>query len=80
MGAGFWRALIQAGEPSWRLGSEERTVQPRYPCQDRREGSRQGDQDIWKDQCKAAEGITARFGTVQALNYLIGEKSYNKAI
>ena len=31
-------------------------------------------QDIWKDQCKAAEGIVARFGTVQALDYLIGEK------
>jgi hypothetical protein len=31
-------------------------------------------QDIWKDQCKAAEGIAARFGTVQALYYLIGEK------
>ena len=31
-------------------------------------------QDIWKDQCKAAEGIAARFGTVQALDYLIGEK------
>jgi hypothetical protein len=31
-------------------------------------------QDIWKDQCKAAEGISARFGTVQALDYLIGEK------
>jgi hypothetical protein len=31
-------------------------------------------QDIWKDQCKAAEGIAARLGTVQALDYLIGEK------
>jgi hypothetical protein len=31
-------------------------------------------QDIWKDQCKAAEGIAARFDTVQALDYLIGEK------
>ena len=31
-------------------------------------------QDIWKDQCTAAEGIVARFGTVQALDYLIGEK------
>jgi hypothetical protein len=31
-------------------------------------------QDVWKDQCKAAEGIAARFGTVQALDYLIGEK------
>jgi hypothetical protein len=31
-------------------------------------------QDIWKDQCEAAEGIAARFGTVKALDYLIGEK------
>jgi hypothetical protein len=31
-------------------------------------------QDIWKDQCKAAEGISARFGRVKALDYLIGEK------
>lgn len=31
-------------------------------------------QDIWKDQCEAAEGVAARFGTVQALDYLIGEK------
>jgi hypothetical protein len=23
-------------------------------------------QDVWEDQCKAAEGIAARFGTVQA--------------
>lgn len=27
-------------------------------------------QDVWEDQCKAAEGIAARFGTVQALDYL----------
>lgn len=32
-------------------------------------------QDIWKDQCKAAEGIAKRLGTVQALDYLIGESS-----
>jgi hypothetical protein len=25
-------------------------------------------QDIWKDQCEAAEGIAARFGTVKALD------------
>jgi hypothetical protein len=31
-------------------------------------------QNIWKDQCKAAEDVAARFGTVQALDYLIGEK------
>ena len=31
-------------------------------------------QDIWRDQCEAAEGIAERFGTLQALDYLIGEK------
>jgi phosphopantothenate synthetase len=31
-------------------------------------------QDIWKDQCDAAEGIAAAHGKVQALDYLIGEK------
>src|SRR5215471_19248837 len=31
-------------------------------------------QEIWKDQCKAAEVITARHGKVEALDYLIGEK------
>jgi len=31
-------------------------------------------QDIWKDQGKAAEGNAARFGAMQTLDYLIGEK------
>jgi hypothetical protein len=31
-------------------------------------------QDKWRDQGKAAEGIAARFGAMQALDYLIGEK------
>jgi phosphopantothenate synthetase len=31
-------------------------------------------QDIWKDQCEAAGGIAAAHGTVDALDYLIGEK------
>ena len=38
-------------------------------------------QDIWKDQCAAAEGIAAAHGKGDALNYLIGEKldSYAEA-
>ena len=31
-------------------------------------------QDIWKDQCAAAEDIAAAHGKVNALDYLIGEK------
>jgi hypothetical protein len=31
-------------------------------------------QDVWKDQCEAAGGIAARFGKIEALDYLIGEK------
>jgi hypothetical protein len=31
-------------------------------------------QDVWKDQCEAAEGIAAAHGKVEALDYLIGEK------
>jgi len=34
-------------------------------------------QDIWKDQCEAAEGIAAGHGKVDALDYLIGEKLDN---
>jgi len=36
-------------------------------------------QDIWKDQCEAAEGIAAAHGKVVALDYLIGEKLDNYA-
>jgi hypothetical protein len=36
-------------------------------------------QDIWKDQCEAAEGIAAAHGNVDALDYLIGEKLDNCA-
>jgi hypothetical protein len=36
-------------------------------------------QDIWKDQCEAAEGIIAAHGKVAALDYLIGEKLDNYA-
>ena len=32
---------------------------------------------IWVDQCEAARGIEAEFGTQKALNYLIDEKFIN---
>jgi len=32
---------------------------------------------IWIDQCEAARGIEADFGTQQALDYLVGEKFLN---
>ena len=32
---------------------------------------------IWVEQCQAARGIADRFGTDQALGYLIGEKFLN---
>jgi hypothetical protein len=32
---------------------------------------------IWIEQCEAAEGIEADFGTQQALDYLVGEKFLN---
>ncbi len=32
---------------------------------------------IWTEQCEAAKGIEAEFGTQQALAYLIGEKIIN---
>jgi hypothetical protein len=32
---------------------------------------------IWVEQCRAARGIADRFGTDQALDYLIGEKLLN---
>src|SRR5215831_1716175 len=32
---------------------------------------------IWMDQCEAARGIEAQFGTQQALAYLVGEKFLN---
>ena len=31
-------------------------------------------QDIWIEQCEAAEGIRKRFGTEAAFDYLVGEK------
>jgi hypothetical protein len=31
-------------------------------------------QDIWKEQCDAARGLRDRFGVVEALDYLVGEK------
>jgi len=31
-------------------------------------------QDIWKKQCEAARGLRDQYGTVAALDYLIGEK------
>jgi hypothetical protein len=31
-------------------------------------------QDIWKEQCDAARGVRDRFGVVEALDYLVGEK------
>jgi hypothetical protein len=37
-------------------------------------GSMDKFQDIWKEQCAAARSILARFGTLSALDYLIGEK------
>ena len=32
---------------------------------------------IWIEQCEAARGIEAEFGTQDALTYLIGEKFIN---
>ena len=31
-------------------------------------------QDIWMEQCEAAEGIMKRFGTEAAFDYIVGEK------
>ena len=31
-------------------------------------------QDIWIEQCEAAEGIMKRFGTEAAFDYIVGEK------
>jgi hypothetical protein len=36
-------------------------------------------QDIWRNQCEAAEGIATAHGKVEALDYLIGEKLDNYA-
>ena len=32
---------------------------------------------IWAEQCRATKAIKRRFGAKSALDYLIGEKSYN---
>jgi len=34
-------------------------------------------EEIWIDQCQAAEGILGQFGLQNALDYLIGEKLFN---